>query len=342
MVFGVSAHVDFDEKVYVGILGGFGTRKLYGPRLTTELKLGTVSSLMADFAYKPIGQLPVFGISAKATYSDFKYQDKGDAARYIGLNTRAEIYAEDARLNYGDVRMGFAMENEPYESYLDNSLEWTGWDWRSRWFSTFADLRYDTFNERYFPTKGFQLALKTRYVFDGFSTYLEEEGDDESEGEHTEGKVPPYSVGVAHASFVLPLGSRLALQPSLYAGWMTETPGQMNFVHTLTAGGTLAGRYVENQLPFFGFNTGFWVCQHYAMTAQADLRYRINHKNFVTLRGGVFHDTDHIPDFFKDRLDAYAFGLEIGQKSVAGPMKLGVQWCNRTKFSVALSVGFDF
>ena len=340
--FGVSAHVDFDEKVYVGILGGFGTRKLYGPRLTTELKLGTVSSLMADFAYKPLGQLPVFGISAKATYSDFKYQDKGDAARYIGLNTRAEIYAEDARLNYGDVRMGFAMENEPYESYLDNSLEWTGWDWRSRWFSTFADLRYDTFNERYFPTKGFQLALKTRYVFDGFSIYLEKEGDDESDGEHTEGKVPPYSVGVAHASVVLPLGSRLALQPSLYAGWMTETPGQMNFVHTLTAGGTLAGRYVENQLPFFGFNTGFWVCQHYAMTAQADLRYRINHKNFLTLRGGIFHDTDHIPDFFKDRLDAYAFGLEIGQKSVAGPMKLGVQWCNRTKFSVALSVGFDF
>ena len=342
--FGVSAHVDFDEKVYVGILGGFGTRKLYGPRLTTELKLGTVSSLMADFAYKPIGQLPVFGISAKATYSDFKYQDKGDAARYIGLNTRAEIYAEDARLNYGDVRMGFAMENEPYESYLDNSLEWTGWDWRSRWFSTFADLRYDTFNERYFPTKGFQLALKTRYVFDGFSIYLEgeTEGEEDVEAGHTEGKVPPYSVGVAHASVVLPLGSRLALQPSLYAGWMTETPGHMNLVHTLTAGGTLAGRYVENQLPFFGFNTGFWVCQHYAMTAQADLRYRINHKNFVTLRGGVFHDTDHIPDFFKDRLDAYAFGLEIGQKSVAGPMKLGVQWCNRTKFSVALSVGFDF
>ena len=34
--------------------------------------------------------------------------------------------------------------------------------------------------------------------------------------------------------------------------------------------------------------------------------------------------------------------MEIGQKSIAGPMMLGVQWCDMTGFSVSLSVGFDF
>ena len=116
----------------------------------------------------------------------------------------------------------------------------------------------------------------------------------------------------------------------------------MNFVHTLVAGGTRAGRYIENQMPFFGYNIGFRSCGNFAATAQLDLRYRINHKNYLTLRGAVLQDKDFLKDIVKTAPTSYAFGLEIGQKSIIGPMKLGLQWCDRTNFSVALSVGFDF
>ena len=335
--FGVAAHVDSDEKVYVGVLGGFGTRKLYGPRLTMELKVGNLSTLFADFSVKPMGQLPVFGLSARASYSDFKYRNEGNDTRYNAINTRLEVYAEDARLTYGNVRMGFAMENEPYEKYLDQNLEWEGWDWKSRWFSTFAQFRYDTFNERYFPTRGFALSLNTRYVFDGYSIFLEDKA-----GVGYEDDVPPYSVGIASLSAVVPMGSRFFFQPTVYAGWSTESPGHMNFIHTLGAGGALAGRYIENQLPFFGFSTGFETCRHFAATAQADLRYRINHKNFVTVRAGAYQDADTFKNMYKGALSAYAFGVEFGQKSVAGPMRISGQWCNVTGFSAFLTVGFDF
>ena len=116
----------------------------------------------------------------------------------------------------------------------------------------------------------------------------------------------------------------------------------MNFLHTLGAGGTLASRYVDYQLPFFGYATGFHVCSSYAGVAQMDMRFRINHKNFLTLRGGVFQDKDEFPDLFKAQPTAWAVGAEIGQKSIVGPMTLGVQWCNMTGFSVALSIGFNF
>ena len=116
----------------------------------------------------------------------------------------------------------------------------------------------------------------------------------------------------------------------------------MNFVHTLVAGGTKAGRYVENQLPFFGYNVGFHTCGHFAATAQMDIRYRINHKNFFTVRGGIFQDKDVLKELVTTAPTSYAFGAEIGHKSIIGPLKLGGQWCNLTKFSVALSVGFDF
>ena len=344
---GVGLHVDLDEAIYLGAHLGIGTRRLSGLRFVSELKIGQVSQLDLDLSYKPLAQLPVVGVTWKNSYRNFSYRIDDDAqartfskARYNGVNSRVEVYAEDAHMVYGNVRFGAAYEMEPYENYLDDQLHWEGWDLQSRWFSTFASLRYDTFNESYFPTRGYRLKLDTRYVFDGYSIYLEDKGMEA--GEHYEGEVPPYSVGTAHASVALPLGRVVVLQPSVYFGWQTEQPGHMNFIHTLAAGGTLASRYIDNQIPFFGFSQGFFVCDSFAATAQMDVRFRLNHKNFLTVRGGVFQDKGELADLVKTPLSAYAFGAEFGQKTIVGPMKFGAQWCNKTGFSVALSVGFDF
>ena len=344
---GVGLHVDLDEAIYLGAHLGIGTRRLSGLRFVSELKIGQVSQLDLDLSYKPLAQLPVVGVTWKNSYRNFSYRIDDDAharsfskARYNGVNSRVEVYAEDAHMVYGNVRFGAAYEMEPYENYLDDQLHWEGWDLKSRWFSTFASLRYDTFNESYFPTRGYRLKLDTRYVFDGYSIYLEDKGMEA--GEHYEGEVPPYSVGTAHASVALPLGRVVVLQPSVYFGWQTEQPGHMNFIHTLAAGGSLASRYIDNQIPFFGFSQGFFVCDSFAATAQMDVRFRLNHKNFLTVRGGVFQDKGELADLVKTPLSAYAFGAEFGQKTIVGPMKFGAQWCNKTGFSVALSVGFDF
>ena len=344
---GVGIHADLDEAIYLGGHLGIGTRRLSGLRFISEIKIGQVSQLDLDLSYKPLAQLPVFGVAWKNSYRNFSYRiDEAtqarqfSKARYNGVNSRLELYAEDAHMVYGNVRFGAAYELEPYENYLDDQMHWQGWDFQSRWFSTFASLRYDTFNESYFPTRGFRLKLDTRYVFDGYSTYMEDEVMDA--GEHYEGEVPPYSVGMVHASVALPLGHVVVLQPSLYAGWQTEQPGHMNFIHTLAAGGTQAGRYIDNQIPFFGFSQGFYVCDNFAATAQMDVRFRLNHKNFLTLRGGVFQNKSVLADLVRTRPTAYAVGAEFGQKTIVGPMKLGAQWCDKTGFSVALSVGFDF
>ncbi|MBR4167617.1 MAG: patatin-like phospholipase family protein [Bacteroidales bacterium] len=344
---GLGIHLDSDEALYLGAHLGIGTRKLSGLRFISELKIGQVSKLDMDLSYKPLAELPVFGVTWKNSYRNFSYHidDASKArafskARYNGVNSRVELYAEDTRLVYGNVRFGTAYDFEPYENYLDDSMHWEGWDFRSHWFSTFASIHYDTFNESYFPTRGYRLGLDTRYVFDGFSIYLEDEGM--AAGTHYEGEVPPYSVGTVHASVALPLGNAVVLQPSLYAGWQTETPGHMDFIHTLAAGGTLAGRYIDNQIPFFGFSQGFYVCDSFAATAQLDVRFRLNHKNFFTLRGGMFQDKSELKDLVRKPISAYAFGVELGQKTTFGPMKLGGQWCNETGFSAALSIGFDF
>ena len=337
---GVSVHADVDEGVYVAAHLGIGTRRLSGFRFVSELKAGQVSELNLDLSYKPLAQLPVFGIALKNSYRNFSFWEEDAKSRYNGVNTRAEAYFEDAHMVYGNVRMGFAAEMEPYEYYLDPEMQWQGWDFKSHWLSTFANLRYDTFNESYFPTSGFRVSLNTRYVFDGYSIYMED--DDMAEGDYYEGDVPPYSVGNAHASVAIPLGSHFVFQPSVYFGWQTEYSGRMNFIHTLGVGGLLAGRYVDNQIPYFGFNTGYHACGNYAASMQVDLRYRINHKNYLTLRAGMFQDKDKLPEVINTAPTAYAFGLELGQKSILGPMMFGLQWCSIRGVSVSVSVGFDF
>lgn len=338
--FGVGAHVDTDEKVYVSALLGLGTRKLSGTRFVTELKVGNLSSLNLDLSYKPLALLPVIGVGLKSSYSDFNFKDSGESVRFKALNTRIDGYIEDSRLVFGKVRFGFSTEFEPYESYLERDLEWIGWDWKSRWHSTFASLCYDTFDDSYFPSKGFKASIDTRYVFDGYSIYLEEEGD--PDGVSHEGEVPPYSVGVGSFSCVIPIGDSFVIQPGIHAGWATETPGHMNIIHNLAVGGIQAGRYVDYQIPFFGFSSGFQSCKHYAATTKLDLRYRINHKNYLTLRGGSFHDENVMKNLWKSKPTAYALGAEIGQKTVFGPMLLGVQWCDLTGFSLSFSFGFNF
>ncbi len=337
---GVGIHADGDEGVYICGYAGLGTRRLSGFRFISEVKLGQVSEVNLDLSYKPLGQLPVFGVALKNSYKNFSYWEDGGKTRYNGINSRGEVYFEDSRLIYGNARLGFAAEMEPYEYYLDQTMQWQGWDLKSRWYSTFANLRYDTFNESYFPTKGFRVSLDTRYVFGGYSSYME---DEETEaGDFYTGDVPPYSVGIAHASAALPLGSRLVLQPSLYFGWQTEYPGRMNFIHTLCVGGTLASRYLDNQLPYFGFNTGFQACGNFAASMQVDMRLRINNKNFFTLRTGMFQDKDILAELVKTAPTAYAFGAEYGRKTLLGPLTLAAQWCSLRGFSVALSIGFVF
>lgn len=47
---------------------GLGTRKLYGPRFKTELKIGHTSAINAEFAYKPAYMLPSAGLALASTF----------------------------------------------------------------------------------------------------------------------------------------------------------------------------------------------------------------------------------------------------------------------------------
>ena len=339
----LGVHADTDEYVSIALHLGLGTRRLSGLRFTSDLKIGTNPSAVLDLAYRPqTGKTPTVGL-------DFRTRLINTSSGYMSaieeklLSGAFDAYLEDSRMLFGKMRFGFTAEMDPYERYLSYGEEWLGWDWESYWLSLFADLRYDTFDDGASPTKGFRATLNGRYVFKGHSYDLDDRFyREEFEITTPGGVVPRYATVMASLEGAFTIGNDFTIHPKLYAGWYSvEERDYMNPKHTIAAGGFIPNRYVERQMPFFGFPTGYRHTLPFSFVGMLDFRYRFLRKNFATVRGGIFTDVYDLSDIIYS-YPTFAVGLEYARQSMVGPLKLAVQWCNKVGVTAFLSVGFDF
>ena len=327
--FGVGIHVDNDEVVYISGFLGLGTRKLSGPRLLTEIKIGNNPVLNIEASYKPLNFLPIVGVSLMNRY----WQQSGTNLSFNNLYSRLNLFAEDARLVYGRTRIGLSADFTPFDSFSGDEGHYLHWQLKNRWLSAFANMRLDTFNDGYFPTSGFRVDLNARYMFRGVRELWGEEI-------HME-VLPKYFVGFGEVSAALSAGP-VTFLPTLYFGYTDATQSIVHPTHELTAGGLVAGRYVDNQIPFFGYTRGMRTHHGFLAVPEMDLQVRLNRKNYLRGRSGVILNNEtSFRQMFRDVRD-YAFGLEYGMKTAAGPLRVGLCWSERNHFGGYFSFGYDF
>ena len=352
--FAVGLRADTDETVAVAVHYGLGTRRLAGPRLTADLKLGTNPALTLDYAYKFKKGLPTFGVDFRTRLINTTC-GWANATEERLLTMATDLYLEDSRMRNGSMRLGLTAEMDPYERYLEQGDYWEGWDWKSYWLSTFAQLKIDTFDDGYFPTRGIRFSLKGRYVFKGYTIDLDphENYNPFTEGEptHTEdGTVPRYFTTMASLEFALPLGSRFAVLPKLYAGtyhplinnlFEYNPADYLNPKHAVMMGGFIQDRYTENQIPFFPCPTGYRSTALYATMAQLDLRYCFLRKNYITARGAYLVRGDVLTDYFLGST-YWGVGMEYSRQTMVGPLRLATQWGRYLGVTVYAGIGFDF
>ena len=351
--FAIGIRADTDETVAVALHYGLGTRRLGGSRLTADLKLGTNPAFKVDWAFKSKIGLPTVGMDIHSRYINTNSGwDMSEEERLLSVGT--DVYLEDSRMRRGSMRVGFSAEMAPYERYLAYGESWRGWDWESYWLSAFANLKFDTFDDGYFPTRGVRLSGKARFAFNGYSYDLDpayhnfylEEDPTVTEG----GKVPRYITSSASFEAALSLGSRFTVLPKLYAGFyhpfgvdyiMHNAAGYLCPWHEVTVGGFMADRYTENQLPFFLWPVSYRSSARFSTVAQVDLRYCFSRKNYLIARSGVFIRPDNLKDFFLNER-YWAYGAEYARQTIVGPFRLAAQWGRIGGFSLYASIGFDF
>ena len=315
----VGIHADTDEMVYLAARLGLGTRRLSGPRFITDIKLGANPSLTLDAAYKPMLGIPSFGVSYTQKYTNMSFASKDATVVNQLLSMSLDAYMEDSRMTYGSMRAGISAEMNPYEHFLSAGNEAKTWDWNSRWISAYGKVKLDTFNDGYFPTRGFRFLIDSRYCFrpSYWSNFT--------------------SLEMAYTPF-----ESFTIIPAFFAGWNSVSAELMNPRHAVAVGGIKTGRYLEHQMPFFGFSSGFLRCNTLSGTATLDMRFCFARKNYFTVRGGVFQDSSSYKAFLSSGITAWAAGVEYARQSILGPIRVGAQWCDLTGLSASMSVGFDF
>ncbi|MCR5277600.1 MAG: patatin-like phospholipase family protein [Bacteroidales bacterium] len=354
----IGIRADTDETVAVALHYGLGTRRLAGPRLTADLKLGTNPALSVEGAVKSRIGLPTVGVTLRSRLinSSYGYVSENDQRL---LCAAADLFIEDSRMRFGSMRAGLTYETVPYERYLSiNTLRWTREDWyKDYWFSGFATLKYDTFDDGYFPTKGVRLSLDGRYVFTGHSHQLDDDPDlwhDDGAVTTPGGKVPAYFSTAASAETAFSIGSHFAILPSLRVGWYgtvkdmgyggVDSPVPSDFMHLphiVTFGGFMANRYTERQLPFFGAPSAYTMVAPFSFVAQVDLRYCFLRKNYITLRSAVENDAYVVKSLFSNT-PLMALGVEYARQTMVGPLRIAAQLGPILGFCMYASVGFDF
>ena len=349
--FALGVRADTDETVALALHLGLGTRRLMGPRFTADLKLGTNPALTLDFSRKFAKGIPTIGVDFRTRLMRTNIGWDNSVEERL-WSTAADVYLEDSRMTRGTFRVGLTAEMDPYEQYLSYGETWKDWDWKSYWLSAFANFKFDTFDDGYFPTRGVRLTLKGRYNFAGYSIDLDknyavlEEDPALTEG----GRVPRYISTLASVEAAFSIGNHFTILPKLYAAWYQPfgvnimsylARDYMNMKHTTMLGGFMPDRYTEFQIPFFLWPANTRNSSPYTAMAQLDLRYCFARKNYVSVRSGVLVRGDELRDF-AENYKYWAFGAEYARQTPVGPLRLAAQWGRIGGFSVYASIGFDF
>lgn len=140
--------------------------------------------------------------------------------------------------------------------------------------------------------------------------------------------------------------SRLTFMPSLYMRLMWGYDGN-NMWYNNIAGGAMAGRYLDHQIPFVGMS-GTFMLGPAAVACGLDARYRIFDKTYISLYLNMLthckrDDLNNIFTSFDATTSYFALAASLGYKSKIGPIMLmaGANSYYR-ELNAYLSVGFDF
>ena len=193
---------------------------------------------------------------------------------------------------------------------------------RDKFFSAFARFQFDRRDQEYFPSRGSNFDGSFRYYL---NRLFSEDGD--------------FSAAQIHFSTVIPTGGRLAFILTLDNRTLFGT--RVPLAHANIMGGNLAGRYMDQQIPFLGFGYSH-VFQNVLSIASLDARYRLLDNHYVFASGAFSLDFQGFDDLFEPNL---VTGVRLGYayNSFIGPLAFNLFWSDYThRVAASISIGYNF
>lgn len=324
---GLGARFDTEEIVSVLINLGVGVHKIQGSSLDFTGKVGTNPNASLTYSYiSPKGM--TFNVMAGVRYTDRNTFSIGDNRFRINfLDVRQEIFLSNIKWSTFFLKTGF--RNDYYnvnslmaeQAFGDYDIDQLSNDY----VTFFVNARRDSFDNAYIPTKGKSLGISYDWVFGG--------GPKRFNNFHSLTFDAKQVVG----------GDRFAFIPSLNVRYLIGDEVPVPFTNTI--GGSMAGRYLDQQIPFIGINNAA-AMKKIVGVARTDWRFKLFKNNYLTAIANYALTCDEIPQFsyWEEEVSRYfGCGLQYTYNSIAGPVGLNVHWSSYThKVGLYFSLGFDF
>lgn len=197
---------------------------------------------------------------------------------------------------------------------------------KSNYFSTYGRLRFDTYDDRYFPTKGL--------FFDGDFHYYILSSD-------FNGNFKDFSVSKARMGMAFPLVKNLSLNVETEGGFKLGTSGVTSFDFVLGGFGT---NLINNFIPFYGYDFLSLPGNSYVKT-YARLDYEFAKKNHLLFAANFANAEDDIfrtGEWFTSP-DFTGYGVGYGWESFLGPTQVIYSWSPEgDNYNIFFSLGYWF
>ena len=326
---GLRADTDEGAALLLGL--GLGTNRLYGSKAEFTARVGQNLKGRLHYALD-LGNLPTLNLAVSAARYRGNLGQSSDALKYdVAYWTHDEdFYISGVDWTRLDFRAGIrhkAYHLNP-QTVFAHQMQLDGQPLDARFLGTYLQGILFTMDKRYFPTKGISLKLRADYDFvqpgnPAFSPILS---------------------GDLDLLAAVPLGGNWSFLPDVRLRSIIHFNDKAadDLVHTNFVGGMLAGRYIEDQMPFFGFNR-VMPAGDYLINATLGLRYRAADRFYLSALAGAISSDDAIFNLLKNPLpEAWALGAEAAYDTFAGPIKFNVRWSDTQGWGAYFSIGYDF
>lgn len=321
---GLGVRADTEEIVSLLVNVGLNTHRLFGHRYDLTGKISANPYLRFRWSYD-MPKVPTLNAMASIRWTDLNMLNFGDNRLSLTyLSSRQELYLSNMKWKKFDINGG--LRNEVFDIRNIKSVQIIGdYDFgqlSNSFVSLFMDARMDTFDDGYFPTKGAGIGLSYSWIFAGFPL-----------------KINNFHTIQFDAKGVLPIGDIFAFIPSVNFRFLLGKEIPVAYFNAM--GGSLAGRYMDQQMPFIGVQA-LSAMENMLTIFRTDYRFRIVKNHYLTGIVNYARDCDVFREYGKGK-GYFGAGLEYSYDTIFGPLSANLHWSDiSNKVGLYLSVGYNF
>ncbi len=321
---GLGVRADTEEIVSVLLNIGFNAHKLHGHVYDFTAKISANPYLQFHWSYD-LPKMPTLNAAAYIRWTDMNMLNFGNNRLSLNyLTAKQEVYLSNMKWKQFDIKGG--LRNEIFDIRNIRSSQVIGdYDFShltNDFVSLFVDARTDTFDDGYFPSKGVNAGLSYDWTFAGIPHMVHN-----------------FHTLQADAKVVAPIGGRFALIPSFNCRFLLGQDIPVAYFNAV--GGSLPGRYIDQQLPFVGI-TNLSAMKNILTIYRLDMRVKVARNHYIT---GIVNYARDCDVFMNYVIGPGNFGaaLEYSYDTIFGPLTANVHWSDIThKVGVFLSAGYSF